>query len=347
MPKICNQGDKATDMTIRIDEKSIFEAIELRKPRSVALNGPEALIPKLQDIADHIAEVFNIQVYIIGDTCWGSCDLNTHAADMLSADILFNIGHTIAIDTFGQKVVMIGAFDDISFDIIAKKCARDLVGKYKAISLVTDSQHLHQVDGVKKIFEDHGYNVIIGRGRGQLRDAQVFGCEFYPAHDVHKQVDAYIFLGQSMFHSAGVALSTEKPTYMLDPYFEEYTEVNEFAQGMQKKAILSIYKALDAEKIGVIIGLKEGQFAHLRAIELKKEFEKLGKRVQMIALTEITEERIQIFKGIDAFVQVACPRIGTDNHFKKPMLSVPQALSLIKLLKKEPIGDFLKVQHWL
>jgi 2-(3-amino-3-carboxypropyl)histidine synthase len=334
-------------MTIRIDEKSIFEAIELRKPRSVALNGPEALIPKLQDTADHIAEVFSIQVYIIGDTCWGSCDLNTHAADMLSADILFNIGHTIAIDTFGQKVVMIGAFDDISFDIIAKKCASDLVGKYKTVSLVTDSQHLHQVEGVKKIFEDHGYNVIIGRGRGQLRDAQVFGCEFYPAHDVHEQVDAYIFLGQSMFHSAGVALSTEKPTYMLDPYFEEYTEVNEFAQGMQKKAILSIYKALDAEKIGIIIGLKEGQFAHLRAIELKKEFEKLGKRVQMIALTEITEERIQIFKGIDAFVQVACPRIGTDNHFKKPMLSVPQALSLIKLLKKEPIGEFLKIQHWL
>lgn len=334
-------------MTIRIDEKSIFEAIELRKPRSVALNGPEALIPKLQDTADHIAEVFSIQVYIIGDTCWGSCDLNTHAADMLSADILFNIGHTIAIDTFGQKVVMIGAFDDISFDIIAKKCARDLVGKYKTVSLVTDSQHLHQIEGVKKIFEDHGYSVIIGRGRGQLRDAQVFGCEFYPAHDVHDQVDAYIFLGQSMFHSAGVALSTEKPTYMLDPYFEEYTEVNEFAQGMQKKAILSIYKALDAEKIGIIIGLKEGQFAHLRAIELKKEFEKLGKRVQMIALTEITEERIQILKGIDAFVQVACPRIGTDNHFKKPMLSVPQALSLIKLLKKEPIGDFLKIQHWL
>ncbi|HEX2107181.1 MAG TPA: diphthamide biosynthesis enzyme Dph2 [Nitrososphaera sp.] len=347
MPKISNQGDKTRSMTIRIDEKSIFEVIERRKPRSVALNGPEALIPKLQDTADHIVEVFGIQAYIIGDTCWGSCDLNTHAADMLSADILFNIGHTIAIDNFGQKVVMIGAFDDISFDVVADKCARDLLGKYKTISLVTDSQHLHEIDRVKKIFEDHGYNVIIGRGRGQLRDAQVFGCEFYPAHNVQKQVDAYMFLGQSMFHSAGVALSTEKPTFMLDPYFEEYTEVNEFASGIQKKAILSIYKALDAEKIGIIIGLKEGQFAHIRAIELKKEFEKLGKRVQLIALTEITQERIQIFKGIDAFVQVACPRLGTDNHFKKPMLSVPQALSLIKLLKKEPIGDFLQIQHWL
>ena len=345
MPEICDKGDKA--MTIIIDEKRIFEVIEQRKPRSVALNAPEGLIPKLQDAADHVTEKFGIEAYVIGDTCWGSCDLNTHAADMLGADILFNIGHTVAMETFGDKVVMIGAFDDISFDAVAKKCAEGLAGKYKTISLLTDSQHLHQVESAKKIFEEQGYNVIIGKGKGQLRDAQVFGCEFYPAYNIQKQVDAYIFLGQSMFHSASVAMSTEKPTFMLDPYFEEYSQVNEFAQGLQKRAILSIYKALDAQKIGIVIGLKEGQFAHVRARELKKEFEKLGRKAQMIALTEITDDRMQVFKGIDAFVQVACPRIATDNHFKKPMLSVPQALALIKLLKKEPIDDFLKIQHWL
>lgn len=334
-------------MTIRIDERRIFEVIEQRKPTSVALNGPEGLIPKLQDAADHVTEKFGIGVYVIGDTCWGSCDLNTHAADMLGADILFNIGHTISMETFGDKVVMIGAFDDISFDTVATKCAKELHDKYGTVSLLTDSQHLQQIESVKTIFEDNGYSVIIGKGRGQLRDAQVFGCEFYPAYNVQKQVDAYIFLGQSMFHSASIAMSTEKPTFMLDPYFEEYSQVNEFAQGMQKRAILSIYKALDSEKIGIIIGLKEGQFAHVRALELKKEFDKLGKKVQMIALTEITDDRMQNFKGIDSFVQVACPRIATDNHFKKPMLSVPQAMALLKLLRKEPIDDFLKIQHWL
>ncbi len=334
-------------MTIIIDEKRMFEVIEQRKPRSVAINGPEGIIPKLQDAADHVAEKFGIEAYVIGDTCWGSCDLNTHAADMLGADILFNIGHTIAMETFGDKVVMIGAFDDISFDSVTKKCAEGLHGKHKTISLLTDSQHLHKVEGAKKIFEDHGYSVIIGRGKGQLRDAQVFGCEFYPAYSIQKQVDAYVFLGQSMFHSASVAMSTDKPTFMLDPYFDEYSQVNEFAQGMQKRAILSIYKALDAEKIGIVIGLKEGQFAHMRALELKKEFEKVGRKVQMIALTEITDDRMMVFKGIDAFVQVACPRIATDNHFKKPMLSVPQAQALLKLLRKEPIDDFLKIQHWL
>jgi 2-(3-amino-3-carboxypropyl)histidine synthase len=334
---------------MRIDERRIFKIIENRSPCSVALNGPEALIPKIQDTASHITEQFGIPAYVIGDVCWGSCDLNTHAADMLGADVLFNIGHTIAMETLGKKVVMINAYDDISFESVARKCAIGLKDhNYKSISLLTDSQHLHQIPDVKNIFEEYGYSIIIGRGKGQLNDAQVFGCEFYPAYNTRKYTDAYIFLGQSMFHCASIAMSTERPTFMLDPYFQEYSQVNEYAQGLKKKAILSIYKALDAESIGIIIGLKEGQFAQIRALEIKREFEKLGRKTQLIALTDITDERLQNFKGIDIFVQVACPRISTDNHFTKCILSVPQALSVIKLLRKEPLDDdFLKVSHWL
>ncbi len=330
-----------------IDKRKIYEVIDNQKPNSVALNGPEGLVSRIQEVADNVEERYHIPAYVIGDTCWGSCDLNTHAADLLGADILFNIGHTIAMQSLGRKVVMINAYDDISFENVARKCASDLNAHYRTLSLLTDSQHLNQITTVKKIFEEYGYEIIIGRGKGQLNDAQVFGCEFYPAHYMQNRVDAYIFLGQSMFHSASIAMSTEKPTYMLDPYYQEYMEVTEFARGLQKKAILAIYNALDARRIGLIIGLKEGQYAQVRALELKRTLEKLGKKVQLIALTEITEERVQIFKEIDAFIQVACPRISTDNHFKKPMLSVPQGLALIRLLKKETIEGFLKVQHWL
>ena len=222
-------------MTIRIDEKRIFEIIEQRHPRSVALNGPEGLMAKLQDAADHITEKYGIEAYVIGDTCWGSCDLNTHAADMLGADILFSVGHTVAMETFGDKAVMINAYDDASFDAVTRKFAKEMRGKYKTLSLLTDSQHLEEVEGAKRILEDSGYKVIIGKGKGQLRDAQVFGCEFYPAWSVQKQVDAYVFLGQSQFHAASVAMATEKPTFMLDPYFEEYSQVNEFAQGPPRR----------------------------------------------------------------------------------------------------------------
>ena len=123
--------------------------------------------------------------------------------------------------------------------------------------------------------------------------------------------------------------------------------MNDEAELIKKKIFLSVYKSLDARKIGIIVGLKEGQFANIKAIELRKELTKLGMQTQLIALTEISDEKLQNFKEIDAFIQVACPRLGTDNYFSKPVLSVPQSLALIKLLKKEPIEEFFKIQHWL
>lgn len=332
---------------IKIDEDKIFQIIEIKKPRSVALNGPEPLIPKIQTAAEKIEKRFDIIAYIIGDRSWGSCDLNLHAAEILGAEILFNIGHTISIENFNEKVFMINAYDDISFEKIAEKCAKTLQKQYKIISLVTDSQHLHQIENVKKIFEKYGFIVLLGKGKGQLKDAQVFGCEFHPIYNINKEIETFIFLGQSRFHSIGIALSTGKPTYMLDPYFDEFTLINEDAEVIKRKSILSIYKSLDARKIGIIIGLKEGQFAGIKALEFKKELNKFEIDVQLIGLTEISNEKLENFRDIDAFIQVACPRLGTDNYFSKPVLSVPQGLALIKLLKKQPIEEFFRIQHWL
>jgi 2-(3-amino-3-carboxypropyl)histidine synthase len=333
---------------IHIDEEKIFSTIDEKKPRSIALDGPDGILKKIQSCAHRLTEKYNVPVYVIGDTSWGSCDLNIHAAEMLGVDILFNIGHTISMEKFGDKVIMVDAFDDIDFSKIAKRCAIDLrKNHFKKISLATNSQYLQSVQKVKEIFEFHGYEVIIGKGKGHLNDAQVFGCEFYPVHDTKDQVDAYLFLGQSMFHSASIAIVTQKPTYMLDPYFNEYSEVSDIAQKLEKKALLSIYKAQDAKIIGIIIGLKEGQFANIKALELKRLLEQEGKKILLIAMTEITDERLLSFQDIDAFIQVACPRIGTDNHFHKPVLSVPQAISLIKLLKGEAPQGFLQIKHWL
>jgi len=330
---------------IIIDEKKIFDEIQRRKPVSVALNGPDGILPKIQDTAIKIMSTFGIPAYVLADSCFGTCDLNSNGAKVLGTEILFHIGHSINSTTFGDNIVLIDAFDDVSFDNVAKKCVNELVGK--TVSLVTDSQHLHEIEKVKKTLEDGGIKVKIGKGKGQLNDGQVFGCEFYPVTETKNSVDANVFLGQSNFHAAGIALSTNKPTYVLDPYFNEMREVTEFSQKLQKKAILSIYKAAEAESFGIIVGLKEGQFSKITALKFKKELELLGKQVQLFALTDITDEKLRNLKGIDAFIQVACPRISTDNHFHKPVLSSPQANALLKILRKESVEGFLQIPHWL
>lgn len=330
---------------IVIDEDTIFKVIQERKPASVALNGPEGILPRVQETAVRVMGRFGIPAYVIADTTWGSCDINSNGAKTLSAEILFNIGHTISMQGFGDNVVMIDAFDDITFGPVAQKCAESMRGK--TVSLVTDSQHLNQVQNVREILEGGGVTVKVGKGMGQLNDGQVFGCEFYPASGIRDQVDANVFMGQSNFHAAGLALSTNRPTFILDPYFNEIREVTEFAQKLQRKATLAIYKAVEAETFGVIVGLKEGQISKTAALKFKRELEREGKKVQLFALTDITNERLRNLKGIDAFIQVACPRISTDNEFDKPVLSTPQANALLKVLRNEDIGEYLQTPHWL
>jgi len=330
---------------IIIDEKKIFDVIEARKPTSVALNGPDGLLPRVQDLTLRIGKKYGIPAYLLADTTWGTCDLNSNGAKVLNAEILFNIGHTNSMEMIEKNVIMIDAFDDISFDKVTEKCGQLLRGK--TISLITDSQHLNQVESIKNTLEQNGINVKIGKGKGQLNDGQVFGCEFYPATEIMNDVDANVFLGQSNFHAAGVAMATNKPTYILDPYFNEIREITDFARKLQKKATLEIYKSADAKTFGVIVGLKEGQLSKLTALKFKKELEDLGKNVHLIALTDITNERLRNLKDVDAFIQVACPRISTDNRFDKPVLSTPQAIALMKVLRKESIENYFQIKHWL
>ena len=39
-----------------IDKRKIYDVIDNRRPHSVALNGPEGLVSKIQEIADNIEE---------------------------------------------------------------------------------------------------------------------------------------------------------------------------------------------------------------------------------------------------------------------------------------------------
>ena len=68
-----------------IDEQRMYEVICARKPRSVALNGPEGLITKMQTSADHITEKFGIpashRISRSGQRHVGGCELAGQKSD--------------------------------------------------------------------------------------------------------------------------------------------------------------------------------------------------------------------------------------------------------------------------
>ena len=83
-----------------------------------------------------------------------------------------------------------------------------------------------------------------------------------------------------------------------------------------------------------------------KLMTLPENFTRLISPVNDAGLKDLAD-RLNNLRGIDAFIQVACPRISTDNQFDKPVLSTPQANALLKVLRKENIDEYLEIPHWL
>jgi 2-(3-amino-3-carboxypropyl)histidine synthase len=338
-------------MTIKIDEPEIRKLIEEGHAKRVVFNAPDGLLTLTRRLGDQLENDYSgLKTIVIADSTYGSCDTVDIDAQRLGADIAFHIGHNVTLSSFGRITHAIDAFDDVKFDNVAKKASiqfRDL--SIASIGLVTFAQHICELDNVAKVFESEGIRAIVGKGLGQLHDGQIFGCEFYPAYNIKDRVDAMVLLGQSMFHALGLALSTAKPTFMLDPYSNGVVDVQKIADERLKRSILSIYNARDAESFGVIIGLKEGQIMTDQSIKIKEKLESLGKKAQLIAMREITSDRLNALTDIEAFIQTGCPRISVDGYtFSKPVLSVPQTDALINLLSGKEMDTKIFVRkHWL
>ncbi len=334
-------------MTVRIDEAKVFEIIEAKRPSVVLVNAPGGLLRQTKDLMERVREKYGVTCILAGDSCFGICDTVDDEVEKLQADLALHIGHNATVKEVGDYTYLIDAVDDVQFDEVVESAASTLA-PYRRLGLVTFSQHLHQLGTVKAKLEQKGFEVYVGKQNNLMMEGQIFGCDFSTTYPLHDRVDAFVFLGESEFHAVGLALAVGKPTFMLDPYLNEVTDMQAAAEERRKRAVLAVYKALDARVFGIITGLKEGQKMLGRSRWISNRLEMNGRKVVRIALRDITPERLAPYREIDAFIQTACPRISIDGFtFDRPVLSIPQADALVALMEGREMGEFLERPKWI
>jgi 2-(3-amino-3-carboxypropyl)histidine synthase len=334
-------------MTVRIDEEKVFRLIDEKRPHGIVLSTPGGLIRQTRGLMERIKSRYGISCVLIGDSCFGICDTVDDDVKKLDADLALHIGHNAVVQVVGDYTHLIDAVDDVTFDEVIDK-AIPLLKDYRRIGLATFSQHLPQLPIAKEKLESAGFEVYLGKKNNLLFASQVFGCDFSTVFPIKDRVDAFCFLGESEFHAVGLALALDKPTFLLDPYLMEIRDMAQEAEVRRKKAILSVYKALDARVFGVITGLKEGQKMLGRSKWITNRLERNGRKVVQIALRDVTAERLAPYRDVEAFVQTACPRISVDGFtFDRPVLSIPQADALVALIEGREPGEFLQRPKWI
>jgi 2-(3-amino-3-carboxypropyl)histidine synthase len=334
-------------VTVRIDEARVFEIIETEKPKVVLVNAPGGLLRQTKELMERVKTRYGVTSILSGDSCYGICDTVDDDVEKLQAELALHIGHNAAVTEVGRYTYLIDAVDDVDFSEVVEVAAKSLAS-YKRVGLATFSQHLHQLGPVKEKLESKGFQVLVGKGNNLMLEGQVFGCDFSTSYPIRDDVDAFALLGESEFHAVGLALATGKPTFMLDPYMNEVTDMQAAAEERRKRAVLAVYKARDARVFGVITGLKEGQKMLGRSSWISKRLEMNGRKVVQLAMRDLTPERLAPHREVEAFVQTACPRISIDGFtFDRPVLSIPQADALVALIEGRDPGEFLERSKWI
>jgi len=310
---------------IKIPVDRIVKTINQRKARRVLIQAPEGVKIQLEKTLPEILEKTGIEIIIHGDSCFGACDLALHDLEKLSCDLLIHLAHTPLCEV-SERTIFINVEDsvELSRELIVK--AVNLF-RGKKVGLIASAQYLELMRKVKKELQKNDVEVIVGRSPNPyLAEGQVIGCEISAASSIEKHVDSFLIVSSGYFHALGVALKVERKVFLLDPYREDLLDMDSIVR--KKLAIIAekIDRAKRARRFGVIIGLKGLQTKPDSAFNIVKRLKKLGKETFIIAISEITPEKLLYYPDIECFIQTICPRISIDDieSYKKPLLSYEQ-----------------------
>jgi len=294
-----------------IDFDSLSEKIKKLGYEKILLQLPEGMQIYAQEIADKLDD---FEVFISANPCYGACDIETYP-DMLT----IQFGHSeIPNISYPENVIFIEAFAKTSFQRVLEEFLNDV--HCKRIGILASVQHIKEIENVKKVIEENGRLAFVGDGDSRIKyPGQVLGCNFSTAREIMRDVECFILLGTGHFHGLGAKMVTKQDVYVLDPYTNRISKINE--EKFVRQRYLAISKAKDASTFGIIVSSKIGQRRTKLALHLKKSIENVGKKAYLIMTDVVVPENL--YYDVDVFVNTACPRITYDDfyRFRKPVIS--------------------------
>ena len=311
-------------MTLNFEKEKLVAELKKIKPKKVLVQLPEGIKQNTVEIFETIEDL-GIEVIFSGETSWGGCSIALQEAEALQVDLIVHFGHAKFIDA-DFPVLYIEIKDELNLKPLLEKSLKKLE-KFKTLGLSYSIQHKHDIENIKKFYEDNGKKIILSKKLGNIAyEGHIVGCQYSGLKAIENKVDCFVIIGNN-FHSIGAVLSVEKPVILVDVYNNEIKEMNKLRDKILKQRLFSIEKFKEAENIGIIIEIKSGQKFGSPKFLIDKLKEQ-GKNPIIITMSEITPEKIMNFYNIDAFIELACPRIAIDDFAKysKPILTSKEAL---------------------
>lgn len=202
----------------------------------------------------------------------------------------------------------------------------------KRLCLAASVQFVDKLPQLKQQLEKSGNVISLLKAKHSKHPGQILGCGYSKMEFDAANTDAFLYIGDGMFHPEALLLGSDKDVYCFDPFSREFKKLGrEWAERIRKKEKGAMLAFLHADKVGVVITVKPGQLgvqATLKEIfSLQQKFPE--KKLYFLVCDNIDFQQLQNFPFLQCFVNTACNRMIDDyDRFPKPVINIEEVLKL-------------------
>jgi len=320
------------------------EQLSPSEPPLVALQMPEGLLLYACAIADILERFAAVECVIMGDVTYGACCVDDLSAAALGCLLLVHYGHSclVPIDRMATDVLYV--FVEISIDTphLVDTVALNFAPEQR-LALCGTIQFAGALHAARAALSARFATVELPQCR-PLSAGEVLGCTS-PQLD---GFDACVFVADGRFHPESVMIQNPHvPLYRYDPYSKAITRERYEHGRMHALRQAAIATARGATRWGLVLGTlgRQGNpdvLQHLQALLARK-----GCTQVTLLLSEIFPAKLAAIEHVEAWIQVACPRLSIDwgHAFAAPLLTPYEAeiaLGVRDWLPTYPMDNYAK-----
>ena len=298
------------------------------KARHIGLQFPDGLLLYATTIAD-IIRFFadSCEVTVLGDVVYGACCIDDLTARSLGVDFLVHFGHSCLVPVDQTTVRTMYVLVRIKWEVT--HLIDSILANFTTetqFSLQGTVQFSDSLEFVRSELERLGFDAEIPQSK-PLGPGETLGCTS-PFLRTDRTI---LFVADGRFHlEAAMMANPNLAAFRYDPYVKRLFRESFDNVEMKRIRGLAVKAARKAKCVGLILGTlgRQGSVGLLEGI--RTLLQQRGVETFTVLMSEVENEKLGKFGiDVDAWVQVACPRLSIDwgEFYSKPLLSSFEAFA--------------------
>ncbi|XP_064605968.1 2-(3-amino-3-carboxypropyl)histidine synthase subunit 2-like [Liolophura sinensis] len=337
--------------------------IKTHQLKRVALQFPDELLVDSAKVAEYLKDATLADVFILGDTSYGSCCVDEVAAQHYSSDSIIHYGRSCLSPTDRLPVLFVFGKGSINVQDCIQKIASLFADTKPKLILMYDVIFYHAAENILAGLHEKFADVICSKlqipadyGKNSTKehsekdgdnvDTLETICRCRRKVDIPKesQLEQYavLYIGKESLTLTNLLMNFNRcQFYTYDPEDRTVRKETVNVNKALMKRYYMIERAKDARIVGIVVGTL-GVTDYLQALNRMKELlKKAGKKTYTFVVGKLNVAKLANFMEVDVFVLLACTEstLIDSSEFYKPVVT-PMEMEVACNTNREWTGEY-------